>query len=174
MAGDGGSFIIKNVPSRENKNLESSKLVDHLKVIFTGVFVKSIWQILAIVLILFILTYVGQYCLTGGRFIVTKLEMRLPINLFSAIPFFKVHWKVRLMFWKWWDTYLAYKEYSWIRRCASSTFWSVFHNPRKRKKNLRPAAAGIMPTNWKFMPWRSTRFCTWRGGSRSHFYDPPS
>ena len=32
----GGSFIIKNVPARENKNLESSELVDHLKVIITG------------------------------------------------------------------------------------------------------------------------------------------
>ena len=41
MAGEGGSFIIKNVPSRENKNLESSKLVDHLKVIFTGFFCQK-------------------------------------------------------------------------------------------------------------------------------------
>ena len=32
MAGEGGSFIIKIVPLRENKNLESSKLVDHLNV----------------------------------------------------------------------------------------------------------------------------------------------
>ena len=89
MAGEGGSFIIKNVPSRENKNLESSKLVDHLKEIFTGFFVKSIWQILAIVLILFILTYVGQYCLTGSRFIVfNKVRNEIAYQLIFCYPFF--------------------------------------------------------------------------------------